>query len=1091
MTRLFDNIDLPLAPHLRSTLNEFERMDVAVGYFNLRGWREFSEQVAAKGIREDEKPVARILIGMPAPTEQEFTLQELNRQIEGTEGKPDQVDFQKATARQAALVAQLREQLSRGLPNATDRRTLGELRDQIRSAAVQVKVFTRQPLHGKTYIFHKESPNVPVMAFVGSSNLTAAGLNSNFELNVDILDSEASQALAQWFQDRWDDKFSLLVTDEILALIEESWLDPAQPYDVFLKLCYELSRDVRDGLDEYALSGAINGVLMDYQKEAVQTLARRIMQRGGTMLGDVVGLGKTLTAVAVALLLKETYEYSTLVICPKNLQSMWEEHLHAYQVHGEVVPYSMAAKLLPQMRKYRFVIIDESHTMRNRERKDYIALAQYIRDWDSKVLLLTATPYNVGFNDVANQMRLWIDLDEDLGLQPTVAMQKNKQLASSVDGKVSTLRAFEKSEEPEDWQRLMSEHLVRRTRSFIKNKAHAAGNFDERGTFLTFADGRKFYFPKRIPKPINHAFSSDDPAAKMVTDETFDVLDHLLLPRYELGGYLGKDLRLSQDEIDTIEAWKRGRGHVRGFVRTNFYKRLSSCGHSFVLSLKRHIERNELFLYAINTGQLIPTGAIIDAMFQQTDTDEDFDSESTQGQTTFDQYEALRERDPASITWVRPDLFTGELARALETDTAALRSLLAEYGAWSAARDSKLKKLIELVTKTYPKEKVLVFTEYKDTAEYLAAELEASGVDGVAVASGSSENPTALAHRFSPKSNASLEVDAEPNYAGEPVRVLIATDVLSEGQNLQDAYVVVNYDLPWAIIKLIQRAGRVDRVGQESDKVLIYSLYHDSLDSILDLRARIKRRLTDNAKAFGSDEQFFGTAEEVKILEGFFSEKELFDPEDPIGVDAASQAYEEWSRAIAEDPSLKVRIPRLPDLVHSTKAAQAPSAFGEGIGCFVRTDRGFDAYGFVGPGREAQLITGQEILGIYRCQKDTPALSDRSDSDELLARLVQGNSAPMAAQQVMHAGLKGVRKQVWSKLSGSLFEGLDIASAMDSLYQFPLTDEAERSLKKALRAGEIQDLALLLERLHREERLVVMMQGDDSIRIVCTMGISQ
>lgn len=178
------------------------------------------------------------------------------------------------------------------------------------------------------------------------------------------------------------------------------------------------------------------------------------------MLGDVVGLGKTITATAVAMLLREEYGWDTLVICPKNLVRMWqEEYIDAYEVAGRVIPHSMAAKELPDLRRFRFVIIDESHTMRNDTRQDYKALRDYIRANDCRVLMLTATPFNTRFSDVANQIGLYIDDDDDVGLQPLAALAKDPSLADRVDGKVTSLAAFRRSDEPEDWKRLMSDHL--------------------------------------------------------------------------------------------------------------------------------------------------------------------------------------------------------------------------------------------------------------------------------------------------------------------------------------------------------------------------------------------------------------------------------------------------------------------------------------------------------------------------------------------------------------------------------------------------------------------------------------------------------
>ena len=143
------------------------------------------------------------------------------------------------------------------------------------------------------------------------------------------------------------------------------------------------------------------------------------------MLGDVVGLGKTLTAVSTALVLREQYGYSTLVICPKNLVRMWKEHLDAYDVPGEVVSYSMAHRDLPDLRRYQLVVLDESHNLRSDKRRDYKAIQEYIEHNDSKVLLLTATPYNVRFTDVANQLSLYIGEDDDLGLEPREALKKD------------------------------------------------------------------------------------------------------------------------------------------------------------------------------------------------------------------------------------------------------------------------------------------------------------------------------------------------------------------------------------------------------------------------------------------------------------------------------------------------------------------------------------------------------------------------------------------------------------------------------------------------------------------------------------------
>ncbi len=381
-----------------------------------------------------------------------------------------------------------------------------------------------------------------------------------------------------------------------------------------------------------------------------------------------MGLGKTLTAVATALMLREEYGYSTLVLCPRNLVRMWQEHLDAYDVPGRVVSYSQAHRDLPEMRAYQFVILDESHTMRSDKRRDYVAIKDYIENSGSKVLLLTATPYNIRFTDVANQLGLYIDDDDDLGLQPLTAMQRNPRLAEQVDYKTNTLLAFRRSEEADDWKRLMSEHLVRRTRSFVRNN-YGKTDPENGRDYLLYPDGSRFYFPARTPKPIDHSFGDDDPAALMVSDQTLNSIDGLRLPRYNLAAYLDPKAQKTAEEAELVDRLQRASGHLIGFIRTGLYKRLSSCGHSYVLSLQRHLARNDMWLYAIENGRDLPVGTVLDAMFNsaQEDTNEGDEDDDTLGNGKAD-YEALRERNPPNVTWVRPDLFTHGLADDIQRD---------------------------------------------------------------------------------------------------------------------------------------------------------------------------------------------------------------------------------------------------------------------------------------------------------------------------------------------------------------------------------------------------------------------------------------
>lgn len=1084
MTRILDNLNAELGEHLQRTFKDFERMDVAVGYFNLRGWRFFDALIEDK-VQPAGQPIVRVLIGMASAGAHDETLEDLQATVDGTHQLD--ADGDASRLRRAELLLQLRMQLMRGIPTTQDRATLASLRALLAAGAVEVKVFTRRALHGKTYVFHRDDLNSPIVGFVGSSNLTAPGLTHNLELNVDVLDNHAAADLAQWFDDRWNDRFSRPVTADLLDLLDESWATDRlrPPFEVFLKVCYDLSRDVREGLAEYSVPTEIEARLLDFQLTAVRTLARRIVTRNGTMLGDVVGLGKTLTAIAVALMLRDEHGYQPLVVCPKNLVLMWEEHLEAYGLHGRVVPYSMTHAVLPELRRYPFVIVDESHTLRTDTRRDYKALQDYIHANESKALLLTATPYNIRFRDVASQLGLYLDDDDDLGISPSQAMAADPRLIDRVDGKITTLAAFRHSEEADDWKRLMSEHLVRRTRSFIRdNYAHR----DQQGRdYLEFTDGSRFTFPTRIPVPISHSFGASDPAGLMASDATLDAVRGLRLPRYELRNYLRREVALSAEETAFVDRLTRGRGQVAGFVRTTFYKRLSSCGHSFVLSLRRHIARNELFAYALDQGLPVPTGTIVDTNLSDDDdpTESDLDHAERLGDDPAARYDTLVTAAPSGVTWIRADLFTPTLRDDLDADSAQLRDLLDGYGPWSPQADSKLAALVELIEVTHPDEKVLVFTEYKDTAIYVAAQIQAAGIDYVGLAHGDTDDPTDVAHRFAPVSSTLPGHDV--THVDNEIRVLVATDVLSEGQNLQDAHIVVNYDLPWAIIRLIQRAGRVDRIGQTADEVLVYSFFHESVDAVISLRQRIAARLEANADAFGSDERFFGTHGETKVITDLYN-GQLDDTSDSSDVDASSLAYQYWRTVEENDPDLAHRVAAMPDLVDATRSQRASEPDG-GVACYVRTQAGIDGFAFARPDGGTHLLTGHEALRAFEAPPGEPGQPLRDDHDTLLESLVKG---PLSTPTAFAGRLRGVRRSIWNRLGETLNNhDAETSDALDALYQHPLTAEADRRLRRAIRNGITDDdLAVRVAALHRDGVLVVEARtGRDPVRIVSSMGI--
>ena len=1092
MPNIYDNItdETRLGLALRDSLSDFDTVDVATGYIDLRGWSSMADILDTKPAPDGARATARVLVGMVAPSDSQQLLDSLQDQVQPPEYGADIHDRERALARRDQLVAHLRNQLMRGLATTEGQATLQTLKRQLREGVVAMKVFTEKPLHGKTYIFH--APNKKHgsrWAYVGSSNLTGAGLHRNLELNIDVQDSDATNKLATWFDERWADRFSLDITAEIIDLIEQSWADESQPtpFEVYLKVCHSLSQDARDGMG-YVLPKSMSDLLLDYQESAVRTLSRRIVRRGGTMLGDVVGLGKTLTAVATALMLQAAEDYSTLVLCPKNLQPMWEQHLEEYDINGRVISYSMVDKVLPELKRFNLVICDESHNLRNNATIAYDAIHQYIRANGSKALLLTATPYNLAFTDVANQIGLYIDEDDDLGIVPTEALRKDPALAGKVDGKINTLTAFRKSEEPEDWKRLMSDHLVRRTRSFIKrtakqeNVTRADGTVEQR-EYLQFANGQRFHFPTRIATPLSHAFSTDDPAALMEDDTTLDAIRDLILPRYRLADYDNPKAQHTPSDTKNLDDIRSGRGNVSGFVRISLFKRLSSSGHSFILSLQRQRARNELFIHAIDHQLPIPLGAFTDRQIAVTD--EDIEGDGDLHGSVATRYETLRKSLPAKTKWVNTTVFKPTLRKDLAKDNASITTLLSRFGNWDSTRDSKMNALVDLLTNEHAGEKVLIFTEYSDTAEYITAALTDAGVPNVGLATGDSENPADIARRFSPLSNKLPSQSEDDVHAvDDPIDVLVATDVLSEGQNLQDSHIIVNYDLPWAIIRIIQRAGRVDRIGQKSDTVHVYLITHEKIEQQIRLRQRIKDRLGAAAEAFGSDEKFFGGDREIKILDDFYKGRVTDDDtDDEAEADSVSEAWLVWSSAQDQFPTIAEKVLRMQDMVHSTRN-QRLDEHGS-VTCYVATASGVDAFATSDRTGE-RILTPLEALRVFRADPDTPTAPLRADHFEREKTLVQGT---LKTETIAAGNLKGIRKWAWQRLGGTVF-GQKATEGLDALHAQPLTEHATMRLTQARRHKySLDDLADLINQLHDEDRLVIGSTDHDAIKVVCSLGV--
>lgn len=792
--------------------------------------------------------------------------------------------------------------------------------------------------------------------------------------------------------------------------------------------------------------------------------------------------------------------------------------------------------------RYRTLIIDESHNLRNREGKRYKAILQYIELNEPRVILLTATPYNKHYTDLSNQIRLFKDEKAILPARPERFLQawraQNKNEAdfrAQFQAPVESLIAFEKSEYPEDWRDLMRHFMVRRTRHFVMR--HYAQYDEQKQRYFVTINQKRFYFPVRQPKTLR---TPQTPAYnRFYSEPVIQIIETLNLPRYGLGLYLDEN---KEPENAThkkiVEDLGRAGKRLIGFCRTNLFKRLESTGHTFLLSVKRHILRNLITLHALENNLEVPIGtqdvAQFDTSFTDADTEfeietlsedladapDDLSSEAQENTSlelegpelerlelelqdlqkrAREYYEQYRNKFRNRFCWLPASYFTKELQDHLRADTQALFRILQQVQIWTSDDEPKLQQLITLLEEQHPNEKVLIFTQFSDTAFYIEQYLQQKGVQDVECITSKSGDPVALARRFSPCSNGGLK-------PGETeLRVLIATDVLSEGQNLQDCHIVVNFDLPWTVIRIVQRAGRVDRIGQEHSTILVYSfLPAEGVEEIIQLRKRLEKRLRENQEVIGTDESFFGEPVD-QFLTDLYAEKPgvLDEDEDDSGIDITSLAMEAWNSASEAD---RQRALDLPQQVYAVRPHCPTEDSPEGAIVFVRSHHDTERYDTLVRLDSNGNLVSQSLSSLFeqlRCEPDTPNLPPEASSVNLFP-LVQKAVEDAKSEAGSFAGALGtrrsLRRQLYERLENALQKNTlppplkeKAQRLREHIYMHPLLRSAEEAIRSHLKM-DIPDEQLVeaLDKLNETKRLFNWQSREQEkrVEIVCTIGFA-
>ena len=1001
---VIDNREHTLADVLNDLLSHFQSrsLDIATAYFTVRGF-----QLIQRGLESIGS--FRLLLGVEPATGEHIGLH------------PD-----------TNLVRhQLRTHLEQEPFKEQTLRLVEDLVAFLRRSSVQVRLVEKGFLHAKCYLVYGDKPSgqgflfdrfQPLIGIVGSSNFTGPGLTSNRELNLShrvllgeeeaddeqasamvsflsddrasariteknrqLLKSEvgarAIMELVNWYDKEWEEARDF--KEELIDLLCESKFGDKEytPYQIYIKALYEYFKDdLETGVEALPKGTAVE--LTQFQEDAVKKARTTLEMYDGVMIADSVGLGKTW----IGKRLLEDYAYhlrqKALVICPASLRDMWKHELAEATIPVTILSQEeLGQKDFPadEYGDADLILIDESHNFRNSSTQRYDNLSALIglnggrgRDgFRKKLILLTATPISNDLLDLYNQIGLVTQGDRGYFASIGIGDLRRYFLTArrmKTDAE-STVALFN----------LLEEFVVRRTRPFIKEAYPDAT-----------IHGEKIRFPDRKLRTVRYDLEG---TYSGIYEDIVTGIEQLNLAPYNLETY-----KKAGVEIDEFEEGRQVA--LVGIFKSRYLKRFESSVHAFRISMKRALGFQKTFESYLLDGKLLDSTNFEKAMrYLEREGDED-DAVPTSLAEEMDASEEARvildKLPPLNVN----DYDLRKLHEAIQEDIAVLEKIWRQVSDIQPSQDAKLARLKELLCGDLKGKKVIVFTYYRDTARYIEHELvrkesasfrKAAGNPHIRRMDGGNHpgERTHLIQAFAPKSN------NKPEIAGtdKEIDILISTDVLSEGQNLQDCGYLVNYDLHWNPTRMVQRAGRIDRIGSPFKLLWVYNMFPDEgLERLLGIVERLSNKISQIDKTGFLDTSVlgevvhpknFGTIKRIRDEDGNVIEEE----EQLVELASNEFLLQQIKNFIGAEG--KEKLEGLPDGIHSGLARrgrnglffyfQAPAAEGRGK---IRFWKYYD--------RNTNKIMDNRYLiaQMIACQQDTPRVIGDADVFDIQERVI-------------------------------------------------------------------------------------------------------
>ncbi len=852
--------------------------DCLVGYFFISGFYKLYP-----ALENVEK--IRILIGLHTDRSAYELMQKAGQQGE--------LPLQSHKAVIEKIPDNVLNELENSADSAAIETGINKFVEWIRSGKLEIKAYPGERLHAKVYIMtFNEGFMDKGRVITGSSNLTQSGLQDNLEFNVELKNRADYDFAIAKFNELWAVAVDVAKPYED-TIVNRSPFAHFTPYELYLKFLYEYFRDELNRPDQLEDIYVPDGFKrLKYQEEAVLSARKVLQEYGGLFLSDVVGLGKTYMAA----LLAQQLDGRSLVIAPPHLLDMhnrgsWPNVFGDFRVpHTDFESIGKLEDLLERdVSKYANVFIDESHRFRTETNQTYEMLAQICRG--KRVILVSATPLNNTPRDILSQVKLFQN-----GKNSTIPNVRNleaffirlEKRLNGLDRQADREQYFAtvQANAKETREQILKYLMIRRTRGEIMKYY---------GEDLTL-QGLKFP-DVSDPQPLFYKFNTKE-------NDIFIDTVRLITRDFTYARY--KPLTYYEGKREHREV--QSQQNLAKFMKILLIKRLESSFHAFRLSLERFIRSYGRFIEEFHKGNVYISKKHINKVFELLETD---DQEAIDRLLDTDRAERLAAKD-----------FNADFLRDLEADRVILKEIETLWK--QIKRDPKWEAFSEVLRKDpiLKKGKVIIFTESKETAEYLHEQI-ANDIDRkVLLFTGSSDE--------SARKEVIANFDARAFQPQDKHRILVATEVLSEGVNLHRSNIVVNYDIPWNPTRLIQRVGRVNRVDTTFDTIHTYNFFPtEESNDLIKLKESAEAKIHAFIEMLGADARLLTEGEEIKSHDLF---AKLTSKKTITGEGEDEESELEYLTEIREvrdkEPILFTRIKRLPKKARSTRLFAADNNVG-------------------------------------------------------------------------------------------------------------------------------------------------------------------